>query len=480
MSKESERLFDLLGNVDEGMVEKAGPAKKKPLVYYRRYAGIAACFAVVFLGFSFFPRMGCGSSGGGRRDAEEFMNYFGPVLPLSSFADTPEITASRQLSFDFAKAADEEERAGQKARVKDEYTLTNTSNKDRTIGLVYPFVIASSDEADRLPVLTKDSKKIEADFAVGKAEDFGPACGKEWAELGKKNALQNALVPPQKLGRGIAYKITPDPVPNGDLHYEFGAELNADWSCSGWWSYGISASDKNGDAFWLGTERAYNQQSPQPGYIIAAGEDFKSVRPMGKSWQDDVTKAKFDPNITGTVERNETEMEPLILQLGKEYLAGCQNRYWGLTEAQRDGIFMDSVRRDAEGFPNCGVERCEPICLTRLEDFFENAGRRRLLAARFEITIPAGQSVQITAEFVRSGSHDFTGKRQEEWGYDLLTNFGGSLAINKQTLTLQNTQQIELVRDDCGFDLENGKNTVTLDPQKPVYEWVVRQKQQKK
>lgn len=484
MSRESERLFDLLGGLDEAVIEKAGPSSKRPPIHYRRYAGIAACFAVMFLSFSLFPRAGCGSSGGGRRDAEKYMSYFGPVLPLASMQQVPQLETARKLTFDFAAPFENEQQAhdemGQRIKVQDEYTLKNTSDVDCTVELIYPFAGSPLDEADRLPAITKDGEPMTVQLLSGVRSKDEDSDGGDWVEFGKNNALQKALTPPQNLGRGIVYTVTGNPAPNDDLHHELRAEITADWSRSGWWGYGLSSIAGSEGTYRLALQWTKSGETPRPAYIIAVGDDFEKIQLLGKSWEEDVRTAKDDPNVTGNVTRQETDLDALLAQLGKEYLRQRQDAYWGLAEEEWEPLFMECLRRDAGSFPHYdGEPISDTLCEKTLEDLFMESCGRRLFAARFEITIPAGRSVQIKAEFVRDGSYDFVGEKQNEWGYDLLTRFDGNLSIPSQTLTLQNTQDVQLVRDNCGFDLENGKNTVTLDPETVLYELAVRRKAEK-
>ena len=59
-------------------------------------------------------------------------------------------------------------------------------------------------------------------------------------------------------------------------------------------------------------------------------------------------------------------------------------------------------------------------------------------------------------------------------GYDLVTELGSNLACTAQTATLADRGFIEIVRQNFGFDLENGVNTVTLDQAQEHYYLEVR------
>ena len=59
-------------------------------------------------------------------------------------------------------------------------------------------------------------------------------------------------------------------------------------------------------------------------------------------------------------------------------------------------------------------------------------------------------------------------------GYDLVTTLGSPLDFTAQTTALVNTGTIEIVRQNCGFDLETGVTEVSLDPAEPRYYLEIR------
>ena len=92
--------------------------------------------------------------------------------------------------------------------------------------------------------------------------------------------------------------------------------------------------------------------------------------------------------------------------------------------------------------------------------------------AEATLTIPAGESVTVEAAFTKEGSYDFTCAHTENrgiYGYDLLTQLGSNLSCTQQTATLEDRGFIQIVRQNFGFDLEAGVNTVTLDPASEHY-----------
>lgn len=83
----------------------------------------------------------------------------------------------------------------------------------------------------------------------------------------------------------------------------------------------------------------------------------------------------------------------------------------------------------------------------------------------------------MEASFLKEASYDFYcsgSKNQGVYGYDLVTKLGTNLDFTAQTARSVNTEDVEIVRQNFGFDWENGVNTVTLDPSVEHYYLEVR------
>ena len=96
----------------------------------------------------------------------------------------------------------------------------------------------------------------------------------------------------------------------------------------------------------------------------------------------------------------------------------------------------------------------------------------RVFYLEAEVTVPAGGSVQLSAEMTKEGSYDFACVHTENrgvYGYDLVTKVGSNLTCTAQTAVLEDRGQIEIVRQNFGFDLENGVRRAELDPGQEHY-----------
>ena len=109
----------------------------------------------------------------------------------------------------------------------------------------------------------------------------------------------------------------------------------------------------------------------------------------------------------------------------------------------------------------------------RLDDIlYEVLIHQRVLYLQFSVTVPAGGSVTVDCTLWKEPSYDFHCSGSENaglQGYDLVTRLGSSLDFTRQTAALENTEGIEIVRQNLGFDLENGVTSVELSTEEHYY-----------
>lgn len=115
----------------------------------------------------------------------------------------------------------------------------------------------------------------------------------------------------------------------------------------------------------------------------------------------------------------------------------------------------------------------------RLDDVVSDAvAMARVFYLAFDVTVPAGGSVSVTAAMRKEPSMDlYHGGDSENWrnyGYDLVTRLGSNLTFTAQRAALVNTEWMEIVGQNFGFDPENGVTAVELDPAQEHYYLDVR------
>ena len=148
------------------------------------------------------------------------------------------------------------------------------------------------------------------------------------------------------------------------------------------------------------------------------------------------------------LEESQRKYGPLCFRLSESILASREDA----EECVSDGLLSDEpMQMYASGF---------------LSDL-DFASVDRVFYLEAEIIIPAGESVALTVEMVKAGSCDHYCTHTENqgvYGYDMVTELGSNLTCTRQSAGLEDRGQIEIVRENFGFDLKNGVKTVELDP----------------
>ena len=103
--------------------------------------------------------------------------------------------------------------------------------------------------------------------------------------------------------------------------------------------------------------------------------------------------------------------------------------------------------------------------------------QQRVLYLAVPVTIPAGNTLELTFTLWKEPSFDYGCSGSENvglQGYDLVTRLGSTLDFTAQTAALVHTEAIELVRDNFGFDLASGVTEAKLDPEAEHYYLEIR------
>ena len=105
-----------------------------------------------------------------------------------------------------------------------------------------------------------------------------------------------------------------------------------------------------------------------------------------------------------------------------------------------------------------------------LEDMVsESYHMDRVMYLTFDIVVPANESVKVSISMVKDGSYDYFGDNESREGYDMMTTLGSAFTFTGQNASISNTDDIVIVGQNFGFDLENDINEVPLDINEPHY-----------
>ena len=553
----AERLFRILGLVDESLIEEAVSASPPAAVQrrrhpWRRLLAAAACLAVICGGayLAGTLRMGgrAGAGGSGHSEASTFMSYAGPVFPLTTAEETSSITAERNITLDFAPwipawlsneemladrtwltEAERQEalaqydelypeggrwRSSDDILVTDAYTLANPSQEDQTVTLLYPFATSLNDLGRLTPTLTLDGSELETALHVGAYSggfegvwdgtivgDPEGSVNLDYADSWEdyKNLLSDGTYLANALGVGpdvsgipvTVYKFT-DPYgplkdeeaggPNPSL--QVGFDLDYSRTAVLTWGFDSGNFDRENGTMIQGFS------IPQPGEL-GYGEDVYCLLVLGEDIQNMTTGGYVtggaDPDtepLEGcgvTVERYESDLDTMLREILAPVWQELRQNTYEQDGAELDVDFETWYRAVLEYLLAYGIlspSGAERYGAGWLEDIVSDVDTiDRVCWLEAEITIPAGDSVTLSASMTKEASYDFYCAHTENQGvkgYDLVTALGSTLDFTGQTASLVNTENIEIVRQNFGFDLEAGITEVALDPAEPHYYLEIR------
>jgi len=517
-------LIDIIGEAADEHIQDAKKQKKNRVPRWTKWTAAAAavCIAVTagFFAFQQGPSLNetqspAAQNGyGGHDEGTVFMSYAGPIFPLTVKEDAEGLTAQRNIGFDLSLYNEQVEDVevwgnnGKGVIVTDAYTVENTTESDKTITAVYP--IAGDLQLRQWPIITMDGRETEwtlyaGDYSGGfmgtaseesVGESFNLKNINSWegyAELlADGSYLENAFLAAEELTQPVTvYELT-NITDGGNSDMDAAAlcmRFTYDPDKTKIMSYGFNGGwedPEKGEAyrdFFIREGRRTPDEETK--YLIVVGEDIESYTLQG--YRDgSCTPGEEIDGAGADVERKEMTMSDILREIarnrydaisGKDF-DGDYNRY--LSDKISFELYYQAVLKHFTEHGPVGSEpkqRYEWALLDELVN--EIATHERILYLSFELTVPAGGSVSVEIEQYKPASFDFECTGSENAGidgYDMVTTLGSGLSFSKQTAAISEYNNIEIVRQNFGFDLENGINEVSLDVNEPHYYLEVRKK----
>ncbi|MCM1149892.1 MAG: hypothetical protein NC319_07415 [Butyricicoccus sp.] len=550
-----EDFFEVIGDMDGETVEQAKKgAGKKKFWSARRIVPIAAALALVIGLGSFVAghwRMGSyapgsSSAGGSGHDdgSTVFMHYGGPVFPMTAIEGGEGLEAERELIYDFSpwnrywwSNEDEAEsrfgltdaerqevlemynewypeggqwRSSTKLLVTDAYTLTNSTEEDKTVTLLYPFVSSLNELHGDTPVMSADGAELEtAVIAGGYSGGFEGVAGSDdgglwnlaqldsWEQykalLGDGRYLEAALGDAPDLSDRpvVVYKFTDSYGPQADdkagvPNPSIRAGFELDYEKTTVLSYGFNGGSwdrENGRMIRVfSIPREGRRNYGEPYYMLVVGEDIENLTTGGyvTGGTEPDTKKLPDGSWGVNVERYETDLESALRTAAELTYGG--NREWedsdGVSHEPDFEMYFGMMK---DSLCNYGAlsENGPARYSNGMLDETDFVAVDRVFYLKAEVKLPAGGSVKVAAGFEKEPSYDFYCAHTENqgiYGYDTVTKLGTSLDFASQTAEAVNTESVEIVRQNYGFDWENGVSRVELDLDVEHYYLEVRAK----
>lgn len=543
-----EKIYDGITGIREDLIEKAEhykfkgeqalneeadiinmdrKAKRSGRTPWMKWMATAACLCLVVGTGVFVLRNiggktgdGTASEGGGGASGTVFMSYAGPILPLTSVSDTTGITAERKIDFDFLPykrvQAGEADCYGEIAThahyatesiVTDQYVLTNSTEQDITLQVVYGFAGSFSDKNKYVPEIAVDGNTAETTLYAGRySGSFHSAYGINTDKTDRSNLLEltqwesyeklladgaylaDALAEyPELEQEVIVYRLsdltydgTDEDATNPTMNLSFYMDPHKTTIMS-WGSTGGKNDPETGNF-----HRHYDiptsdweKERAEDGYLIVLGEDVKDLTMQG--YKAGIYKeGKELEQATATLERYEANLGEVLWEIlikNRElYESGLDEADKKIFNRVSDEMLYGSVAELLYDYGVLSEDVAERYDFGMLEDMrMETYHMDRILYLTFEVTVPAGGSVTVDASMVKAGSFDFYGEGLKREGYDMMTDAGSTFTFSGQQASISNTEHIRIVGQNFGFDPENGITEVTLDRNMPHYYLEVEQ-----
>ncbi|MEW9124985.1 MAG: hypothetical protein AB2421_19900 [Thermotaleaceae bacterium] len=500
------KIFDALTEVCEEYIEEARTTQlRKQAMGWKKWTAIAACTVMVvgiggalLLQNLFHVGGNTGSGGTGHYESSAFMSYAGPVFPLILSEEDNTIMAIRNILYDFSLPNEDSIRVWG-ANVEDSYTLGNSTTEEKTIKAIYPFAGSFNELQEQMPTITVNGQEVLPTlYAGGYSGGFTGVYGgndpdgscnilqlnnwegyKSLLEDGRYQSIAFAPYPvlPQQV---TVYTFTDFEAPS---EYDAATQaisftINPDKTTI--LQYGFNGGEIGEDGF-----RRYSYFVPngvsrhsETKLLILIGDDIEDFSLQG--YKNGACEMGNElEGVSATVTRQERVLSDVMGELIDNFfdqyddgnsLAVSQEMFLGaLSEFMvQYGLLSESVR--------------DRYQYGMIEDIISEANNlKRVFYLKFEVTIPAGGSVPVTADMHKKPSFDFACSGSDNkgiQGYDMVTRLGSNLHFDVLTAELASTDHIEVVRQNYGFSLPQGVTKVELDPTKEHYYLEIRPMEQ--
>ncbi len=512
-----EMLYDAITEIKDDLVVEAmetEPAKSR--VRWLKFGSIAAAVTLaaglgagVFSGKLPWLPIGGSAGGSGHEDnGSTFMSYAGPVFPLTTVEGGGGLTAERAITYDFEGWMDgNPDRPYYGLPVTDSYTLTNPTGEDKTVTLLYPFASSLYGLSSNLPALTAggmelDTEVLAGGYCGGAGNGFfydSSGYGNNWTYprswVDYQTILSDGSYQASALGEWpdlshipvTVYEITNPWLAGGitganpSIHAKFALDNSKTTVLSYGFNGGFSSDDEG-----VMTRRLsfsvpippvepdspplyYERELNQIRRIIVFGQPLYSFELLGvhDGAPDSTGYLEWGVEIGASLRQYETDLEAALRAVAEDQFQMENWRETGSSAQTPEFELYFGIMKDcllSHGL--LSGDPAERFALGWLDEM-DCVSMDRVFYLKAQLTVPAGGSAAVEASFLKDASFDYycaNTENRDVYGYDLVTRLGSSLDFTQQTAAAVNTDGVEIIRQNFGFDWENGVDTVTLDP----------------
>ena len=472
---------------------------------------VVLCMSLLFA--LFFTGCGPAAPTAGRQTERSYMNYTGPVLPLTVQGSAAGITAVRNVEFDFSPYASADSGFRDETIVTDSYILTNETGQEKSLRLLYPFA-GDMQQLHYYPTVSVNGKPVSVMLHPGPyAGSFRGAVGAEDEQTGSLN-----MAPPDCYDRYAAllsddvYQAAAlDAFPDLDqtayvyrLHdYVYSRttervnptlsmDFYIDYEKTHVLSYGMNGASSDPETGFCsrrkgGIEHRPNaspdSRHPADGYVILLGEDIQTYTMQGYKDGGCDPGEELD-DISCTVTRYEMPLREILSQLLAQtegttiaQMEEALSDRMTIAQPSAQDLYLDLLAELLHTYGTMGSSPVERYATGWLEELFASVcSDDRVIYLSFEATIPAGAQLEVAATTCRPASENYTGPDKERKGNDMATCLGSNLTFTSQTASVLNGDQIEILDQNFGFNLKSGTTKVDLDMTRGNYWMKVRKR----
>lgn len=502
----SDELLDAIGEAKDEYVHDVRNGKVKKMPGWAKWTSAIAACLVLTIGVSlFFGGMGGSAGGGGDADLN-YMDYIGPVFPMTIQGDNPGITAVRNVNYDFSpyityqdSYEDEGEityydRYHTEAIVTDSYTLTNSTGIDQTLTLLYLQPGSLHDYADggESPIITVNGEPVNASFHPGPyTGSFEGAWGSEESGSLNLDLIENFEGYASLLSDGsyqdsafddfpildqtvIVYRLSDyiytadNTAPNPTIEMSF----QIDFDKTHVFTYGMNGGQRNIETGYLACHKGSIQydpnqlehfREPNDAFVILMGEDISGYEIQGYR-NGGCNEGEELDDMDCTVTRYESTLGQILSEICKEYMEFSIPFVYGEETTYGADLYCALAAELLETHGIIGEAPAERYDWGSIEDLISATHTDpRVNYFAFQITIPAGESIAVDIVMRKDASVDFYGEGKDVDGYDMAIQLGSNLTFTDQTASITGYEEIEIISQNFGFDLANGITSVTLE-----------------
>ena len=456
--------------------------------------------------------------------------YNPPVMPLTAEGDTSGITAERELTFDLTDTkiyADLNDawKMGEYGRmstvdevgiieVNDSYTLTNTTDGDKTISLMYPFEsgldflegdpFASTDYiGTKIPTVTIDGKAAKTGLVAGDFSGYFSSAaypaGDDKSNLNEFYSYENfidlladgsylkeALEAPKTIGeKVVVYRI-----------HDYGTTLERSQPLRD--TLSVAVSYKVDDNVRV-TTQGFNGSQQKDGsrmdffslpykdvdgedlgdrFIVVRGGDIEDVKLQGYIRIPDLfgdEEGEESSEIYGEIERTEKTADDDLL---KQFITAISTNVnlRGAYASYKNGVLTDDVIYSAILKYMCkyGEYSDKPIeryDWGRMESQISDAVLcERIMYATFDVTIPAGGSLTVNVKHRRyADMNELDEDGHADYGLYMYTTLGSTLDISSQSVDVIGLPDVDITDGNIGTNVKDGKIHTDIDSKEKIY-----------